>query len=259
MIRPQIKQTFNKLICTINKKIHNEESDMIKINEYQYNDIDELFSAFQQTLKPKSKDKPKFKDFTYADRDEYTVILKWLKENNYYIDLFPNVIQKQQSFQSFAYDEIRAYIRKQKQLDSKSSIKWSDRIELIESLNLLKKDDVVFQVEKSLDEIIKEISNGSFATQNRDEQLATLCNSIEYLLKNDKAKFNKINSAIFYDYFNNEDLQRFRKETQVFRHAAKGDIDKRRSWSDSKKQFYIRLGVNMITVLHNEMIKNNAT
>ncbi|HDE6159309.1 hypothetical protein KJC18_12170 [Mammaliicoccus sciuri] len=89
--------------------------------------------------------------------------------------------------------------------------------------------------------------------QNKDEQLATLCNCIEYLLKNEKAKFNKINSAIFHDYFDNDDLQRFRKETQIFRHAAKVDIDKRKSWSDDKKQFYIRLGVNLVTVLHNEV------
>lgn len=112
---------------------------MIQIGEYKYNDIDELFSAFQQTIKPKYTNKPKFKDFTYTDRDEYTLILKWLKENNYYINLFPNVIQKQQSFESFAYDEIRAYIRKQNALDARVSIKWADRIELIDSLKLIKK------------------------------------------------------------------------------------------------------------------------
>lgn len=227
---------------------------MIIIDDFKYNDIDELFSAFQQTLRPKYNEKPKFKDFTYADREEYNSILRWLKENNYYIDLFPNVIQKQQPFESFAYDEIRAYIRKKNNLDSSASIKWADRNELIDSFKLLKRDDNIFEIEKSLDEVIKEISSGVFSIQSKDQQLSILCNCIEYFLKNDNNSFNEINSEIFYNYFDNNDLKRFRKETQIFRHASKSVINERKLWSNDKKQFYIRLGINMITILHKSEI-----
>lgn len=226
---------------------------MIKVGEFIYNDVVELFSAFQQTLKPKYNNKPKFEDFTYEDREEYTVLLKWLKTNDYYIDLFPNVIQKQQPFKNFAYDEIRAYIRKQKGLNAGDSIKWADRIELIDSLKLLKKDDDLFRFEKSLEEIIKEVSNGNFDNKNEYDQLATLCNCVEYFLKNEKSKFNRIDSVMFYGYLDNEDLQRFRKETQIFRHASKNDIYQRKQWSKNKKQFYIRLGVNIITILYKNL------
>lgn len=225
---------------------------LIVLSNYEYEDIETLFASFQETLKPKRHGAKKFNDLTIEDEREYTEIIKWLKGKGYYIKQFPNVIQKQQSLNSFAYDEIRNYIRVNKNYGASDSIPWSDRRELITNLKLCKRGDhSSFDVNKDLDHIIKDISNGRghLDTQTVDDQLATLCNCIEYFLK-EKKKFKEISSDLFYGFLDNNDLKKFRKDTQIFRHATKETLEERRFWDDNRKKFYIRLGINMVTEIH---------
>lgn len=225
---------------------------LIILPNYEYEDIETFFASFQETLKPKRHGTKKFSDLTIEDEREYTEIIKWLKDRGYYIKQFPNVIQKQQSLKSFAYDEIRSYIRVNKGYDASGSIPWSERRELITNLKLCNRSNhSSFNVNKDLDYIIRDISNGRgyLDTQTVNDQLTTLCNCIEYFLK-EKNKFKVVSPDLFYGFLDNNDLKKFRQDTQIFRHTTKDTLEERRFWNDNKKKFYIRLGINMVTEIH---------
>lgn len=66
---------------------------MIKIEQYEYNDFDDLIESFKKTLEPKFEKANRFRysDFTISDEKEYKAILKWLLSNGYYIKQFGSV------------------------------------------------------------------------------------------------------------------------------------------------------------------------
>ena len=85
-------------------------------------------------------------------------------------------------------------------------------------------------------------------------RLLTLPDEIqEYLLK-EKSGFKEISSEIFYDFLDEEEVKKFRKDTHAFRHGNSEAIAERKSWSDSKKIFYVRLGIIIITNIYNKKI-----
>lgn len=230
---------------------------MINIGEYQYHDFNDLEESFKMTLEPKfgNRNRLMYTDLTIADEKEYKEILKWLLDNGYYIKQFPNVINKQTSLKRFAIDEIKAKIRKNKEYSSEDSIPWVDRRELINELEIIKKNsDPFFEVEEDLNTTINKIANGRGGLENQtiDDQLGTLNNCIEYLLK-EEGKFKDVSESVFYGFFNNKDIIKYRKDTHIFRHASNEALEERNKWHKDKKQFYIRLGIIMITAIYNDI------
>ncbi|EWA83251.1 hypothetical protein ACVCGQ_14745 (plasmid) [Staphylococcus aureus] len=230
---------------------------MINIDGYQYSDLADLIESFKKTLEPKFEKSNRFKytDFTISDEKEYKVILKWLLSNGYYIKQFPNVVKKQTPLERFAYDEIKAKIRAIKSYNSGDSIPWADRRALINELDIIKESgDTFFEVEKDLNNTINEIANGRGGLEHQtvDDQLGTLNNCIEYLLK-EEGKFKDVPESVFYDFLNNKDIMKYRKDTHIFRHASTEALEEKNKWSNDKKQFYIRLGVIMITAIYNDI------
>ena len=177
---------------------------MIKIEQYEYNDFDDLIESFKKTLEPKFEKSNRFRysDFTIADEKEYKAILKWLLSNGYYIKQFPNVVNKQTPLNRFAYDEIKAKIRVNKRYNPDDSIPWADRRELINELEIIKKNsDTFFEVEEDLNTTINKIANGRGGLEHQtvDDQLGTLNNCIEYLLKKE-GKFKEMSPNLFYGF-----------------------------------------------------------
>ncbi|RPA60697.1 hypothetical protein EF384_04430 [Aerococcus agrisoli] len=231
---------------------------MIYLENYTYENDDVVIGAFKETLKPKStKEKSVIcSDYTEKDFDEYSLIIKWLKENDYYILEFPNVIENQTDLKSFGYDMIRSKIKEETGITDR--ILWSDRRELIDNLTIVRKNDnPVFLFSEDILDMIAHISTnkGDFHTFSLDDQLVNLNNSIEYLLKTNK-EFVTIEPNIFYKYFSNEDIKRFRNETQVFRHSSPQAIDERNQWDEQKKKFYVRLGIIMVTNIYHSRLED---
>lgn len=229
---------------------------MIKIGEYQYNDFNDLEENFKRTLEPKFdiKNRLMYTDMTIDDNKEYEQILKWLLNNGYYIKQFPNVIQKQMSLKRFAYDEIKEKIRKNEGYSFEDSIPWFERRKLINELEIIKKsNDTFFEVEEDLNTTINKIANGRGGLEHQtvDDQLGTLNNCIEYLLKKG-GKFKDVSESVFYEFLNNTDIMKYRKDTHIFRHASTETLEEKSKWSNAKKQFYIRLGVIMVTAIYDD-------
>lgn len=223
---------------------------MIKVGSYHYENEEELLTRFKETLKPKYGVKhSNFSDYTFEDEEEYNTIMPWLKQNDYIIEEFPNVIRQQPDLKRFGYDMIRAEILKD-QLST--SVAWKDRREFIDSLHIRKANDFpAFIIEPELQEIIVEVANGrgELHTQSLEDQLATLNNCVEYFLKQN-GKFQDVNSIVFFDFFGQEEVKKFRRDTQIFRHATTETLKERNSWSREKKVFYCRLGILIVTNIY---------
>lgn len=122
-------------------------------------------------------------------------------------------------------------------------------------MEIIKKNsDTFFEVEEDLNTTINKIANsrGGLEDQTIDDQLATLNNCIEYLLK-EEGKFKDVPESVFYVFLNNKDVMKYRKDTHIFRHASTETLDEKMRWSNDKKQFYIRLGIIMITAIYKDM------
>src|SRR5699024_8681321 len=216
---------------------------MLTIDKYSYANEETVINEFKDTLKPKygGVKWDKFTDYTVADIEEYSAIMPWLKENEYYIEEFPNVIQQQLSLKEFGYDTIRNRIYNNRG-NTTGSVTWEERRQLIDALTIKKRKDFpAFKIKQEIKEIISEIScgKGELHTLVLDEQLSLLNNTIEYLLK-EKNGYKKINQEIFYEFINEEKIIKFRKDTHIFRQGSKEAISERREWSEEKKKFYAR-------------------
>jgi len=227
---------------------------MINLGNYNYKNDQSIINAFKEILKPKfgRNKSAKFSDYTNSDFEEYQEIMPWLKENDYYIEEFSNAIQNQVDLKTLGYDMIRNKI--QNELGNfTSSVRWDDRRQLIDSLNIKKRNDFpVFKLQTEIKEIIREVSSGKgkLHTLELDEQLALLNNTIEYLLKEENS-YKKISSKDFYGFIEEDEVKKFRNDTQVFRHGSSQAISERKNWSDDKKNYYARLGIIMITNIYN--------
>lgn len=222
---------------------------MIIIGDFEYVDEEQVIESFRDLLKPKYNSGG-FGDYSRMDSIEFSAIMEWLNENNFVIREFPNAIQRKMSLKSFGSDTIRSYI--QSKNPGLSKVAWSDRRALIDTLTIERKYvDSSFAVEDGIDDIMKEIAmgTGSFDNQSKENKLANLNNCVEYLLK-DKKKFRKVESYIFYDFLNESDVIKFRKETHVFRHHDREAIVSRNGWSERKKDFYIRMGIIIVTEVY---------
>lgn len=223
---------------------------MITINHYTYRDENDIIESFKNTLKPKYKSDTEFSDFNKQDHVEFQSIMGWFKENDYFIEQFPNVILQQLNLNAFGVDVIKGEIQK---TQTGTTVRWQDRRKLIDSLVIKRKQDFpAFQLNEDIQQIIENIleRKGEFYNMTKTEQLATLNNCIEYLLKDGK-NFKAVDSSLFYDYINENDIRRFRQETQVFRHHSKESIEERKLWIESKREFYIRLGLIIVMNLNN--------
>ena len=230
---------------------------MINLSNYRYKSHDAIIYSFKEILKPKyGGNKSKIhSDYWDSDFEEYQVIMPWLKKNDYYIEEFPNVIQNQVDLKTLGYDMIRNKVQFNSET-SAGSVAWEQRRQLIDSLTIKKRNDFpAFSIQTSVKEIIREVSigKGELHTLELDEQLVLLSNTIEYLLK-EKSGFKEISSEIFYDFLDEEEVKKFRKDTHAFRHGNSEAIGERKSWSDSKKIFYVRLGIIIITNIYNKKI-----
>ena len=228
---------------------------MISLENYKYENDDSIINAFKEVLKPKygGKKSDKFSDYIVSDFEEYQAIMPWLKENDYYIEEFPNAVQNQMSLKTLGYDMIRSRIQKEIE-DSTGSVSWEHRRQLIDSLNIKKRNDFpVFNLQTEVKEIIREVSigKGELHTLELNQQLALLNNTIEYLLK-EKNGYKPISKEVFYGFIGEDEVKKFRNDTQIFRHGSNQAISERNSWSDNMKSFYVRLGIIIITNIYNE-------
>ena len=224
---------------------------MIELENYIYNDENEVISRFKEMISPNNETNFKNKIFN----KEFQLIRQYLDNQGYRIAQFPNALHIPNTLHNFAYNQIRSYIQTKR--NSLGIVTWDERRILINELNFFNEDFVFQKVPDDLQTVIKKISlrDATWEQQTDDEKLRTIAEVIENLLKLSNGKFLSVDESNFYGLFTEEQLKNFRKQLQVFRHSHKQALEERESeFDESRKKFLIHLGI-VILIRLNEITK----
>ena len=227
---------------------------MIELENYIYNDENEVISRFKELISPNNETNFKNKIFN----KEFQLIRQYLDNQGYRIAQFPNALHTPNSLHDFAYNQIRSYIQTKR--NSGGTVTWDERRILINELNFLNEAFVFQKVPEDLQTIIKKISlrDATWEQQTDDEKLRTIAEVIENLMKLSNGKFLSVDESDFYGLFKEEQLKNFRKQLQVFRHSHKQALEERETeFDESRKKFLIHFGI-VVLIRLNEVTRGDV-
>lgn len=227
---------------------------MIELENYIYNDENEVISRFKELISPNNETNFKNKIFN----KEFQLIRQYLDNQGYRIAQFPNALHTPNSLHDFAYNQIRSYIQTKR--NSGGTVTWDERRILINELNFLNEAFVFQKVPEDLQTIIKKISlrDATWEQQTDDEKLRTIAEVIENLMKLSNGKFLSVDDSDFYGLFKEEQLKILRKQLQVFRHSHKQALEERESeFDESRKKFLIHFGI-VVLIRLNEVTRGDV-
>ena len=121
--------------------------------------------------------------------------------------------------------------------------------------DLEKEDDGRLFVNEELDELMRRIStrNAQFNEMALDERLKEIANLIENLLKKD-GKFIELNyDNISLGFINENDVRKFKKILQCFRHSSEESLEEREKYTENQKQFLVNLGLTICHLIYYEI------
>ena len=227
---------------------------MIELENYIYNDENEVISRFKELISPNNETNFKNKIFN----KEFQLIRQYLDNQGYRIAQFPNALHTPNSLHDFAYNQIRSYIQTKR--NSGGTVTWDERRILINELNFLNEAFVFQKVPEDLQTIIKKISlrDATWEQQTDDGKLRTIAEVIENLMKLSNGKFLSVDDSDFYGLFKEEQLKILRKQLQVFRHSHKQALEERESeFDESRKKFLIHFGI-VVLIRLNEVTRGDV-
>lgn len=90
------------------------------------------------------------------------------------------------------------------------------------------------------------LSSNDYRNFNDDEKIRYLNESIEFLLKNQRGKFEEIKKNMFFGLISNENCLEYRKMTHIFRHHSIECIENRKRLKDYDKKFLVNYGETIV-------------
>lgn len=235
--------------------IYEKYNDMINDIELNNNsislkvyDVEEAFSQFKQLIQPEGP-------HTSEDCVAFILICYYLNSLGYYIEQFPDYLARPTNLKFFADGNIKEKAREIYGVDYKGCVTWKSRKEVIKNLTIKINGETLVKTKPKLDEIFKKISNRnvSFDNMENNEKLQEICNVIENMLKIN-GEFMKIEyGKNTFELIQEEDVKRFRKMTQCFRHASEESIIERNKFSDEEKDFCINYGLTICQLIFNSI------
>lgn len=221
-------------------------------DEFWISDDQEAIDRFRELIEPYNPNNP-MKDI--SDNNEFIYICNYLNDKGYYIEEFPQFLERPTDRWTLSYDKIRKKIIERDGYDG--CVRWAARSAFVENLKILKKEK--YQMSYELDEIFKKVSTRSadFNKMISNEKLEAICNCIEYLLKPNKKsdKFIVLNYDDSCDYLSDEIVKGFRNKLECFRHSTEEDLKKRDEFTDNQKEFLINYGLLIMDFISKKLGK----
>ena len=217
------------------------------LKDYVYFDEIELIDEFKKFLIKVINN-----NITYDDEYKFVFFIFYLKDKSYYIEQFPNYLERpnyKAPLGYFVFAEMERNIDKKIFYGKRSII--NKKIEIINSLNIKKKKH---SAPEEIENLIKKIStrNADFVDMGEDEILKEICNGIEYLLNEDSKKkdnFIRLDISDNINIINDDKIRDFRKTLECFRHSSKGSIEERKKYSLFEKDMMIRYGIFVLETI----------
>lgn len=224
-----------------------QELSIYKSEEIWIYDEQDAIDSFKELIQPYNSNNA-IKD---AENDMIFIYLcNYLNDIGYYIDEFPNFLERPTNRWDLSYNKIRKKIIEKNGYSGK--VAWVDRRGYVENLKFIKKDK--YEVSDDVAKTLKIVSTrgAEFNNMSLDEKLEAICNSIEYLLKPHKKsdKFIVLDYTDTDGYLSDDIVKGYRNKLECFRHSTKEDIDKRANYTDSQKGFFINYGLVIIDYIN---------
>ena len=204
----------------------------------------------------------RFKILTYPSNEisedesmEFILLSFYLYNENYYIDIFPNFLERPTNLKDFSYS-IREYILENGG-SAGGTVTWASRRNMANSLQFIKKNNISINISDNLKEIFRNIStrNAEYQAMSNDEKLAEINNVIENILKVNGKWIELDYQAVTLGFLSNEVITNYRKLIHCFRHGAEEAIEERKSFTDNQKEFLINYGTTICEMIYNEIKK----
>lgn len=221
--------------------------------ELEVLDEKEAIDIFKDLLEPSSTDSRTDNDNGNEDI-EFILISFYLNQKGYFIDKFPEFLERPTSRYDLSNKKIRdKLLRANKELDG--VVPWQLRREYIADLEFIKRwqnVDLNEDAKRAIEEV--SLNKGDFNDKEDDEKLLLITNVIEYLLKDDKKqKFLNINYSECFELFNEKDIINYRKVLQDYRHSTKEAVKTRKNITENQKRFLINYGITIINYISSQL------
>ncbi|MGL4548378.1 hypothetical protein [Eubacterium aggregans] len=228
-------------------RIHNIFSGDEEVDDYEFElyDAEEAITKFRELCQP---------EVSFSDSEKkcwFYLTTYYLYKIGYEIKEFPRVLARPHVEPSdFTYGGIRNRIIAEGD-DDNGTVRYVVRRKFVASLNFELKSSHI-DIDNLIDQKFIEISNrqASFNKMSTDEKLAEIANLIENLLKKNGKFITLDYPKICFDYISNEIVTRYRKKMHCFRHATDEAIEKRNSYSEEQKNFFVDYGLTIVKVIH---------
>lgn len=221
--------------------------------ELEVLDEKEAIDIFKDLLEPSNTDSRTDNDNGNEDI-EFILISFYLNQKGYFIDKFPEFLERPTSRYDLSNKKIRdKLLRANKELDG--VVPWQLRREYIADLEFIKRwqnVDLNEDAKRAIEEV--SLNKGDFNDKEDDEKLLLITNVIEYLLKDDKKqKFLNINYSECFELFNEKDIIKYRKVLQDYRHSTKEAVKTRKNITENQKRFLINYGITIINYISSQL------
>lgn len=173
----------------------------------------------------------------------------YLWKNDYTLKQFPEFLERPTELDEFSRS-IRDYLFSIGKGRNGNMPYAERRLFASEGLEFIKIGGAVPIVE-TLNEMIEVITtrNARYTEMQIDEKLATILNIIENCLKQ-RGKYLQITDNDFFGLITNNDVVKYKKMLQCFRHYSEEAINERQLFTMSEKEFFENYGVTIINRFH---------
>lgn len=220
--------------------------------EYLVKDVEDLIEKWKKALYP-----------NYINDLEANICFGlmsfWLFKNEYIVEEYPKFLYRCKSNKEFSSNEL---YRKTKELygtkPDKNEVAWESRRDYIDSLTVKKRDKSIVFIDYDIETLLTKVStrDEEFNNMGLNEKLYAIRNAYENIGKIDgkfiKVPFEEITSG----YITSDLVNLFSKEIQCFRHGDVTMIEKRDSFSDEQKQFFVDFGLTLLSAYHRHLKLN---
>ena len=219
-----------------------DEPGETRDSDFEIYDVEEAITKFRDLCQPEN---------SYFN-DEMTcwfyLISYYLYKMGYEIKEFPHLLSKPpKNPRDFTYGQIRRKIISQHD-DNDGKVGYSIMRKYVEGLTF---EQTSKQIDESIGKRFMEISNrqASFNSMSTDEQLESIANLIENMLKIKEKYIEPDYTQICFEYISNESVKRYRSMLNCFRHAAESSIEERNSFTADQKNFLVDYGLIIIKAI----------
>lgn len=220
-------------------------------DEFWIYDEQDAIDKFKDLIQPYNPNNPMIDT---VNDNNFIYLCNYLNDIGYYIEEFPNFLERPTERWDLSYDKIRKKIIERDGYNGK--VAWASRSVFVENLKFIKKNK--HRVSDDVAKTLKIVSTrcAEFNNMSLDEKLEAICNSIEYLLKPHKKsdKFIVLDYTDTDGYLSDDIVKGYRNKLECFRHSTKEDINKRSNYTDSQKDFFINYGLVIIDYINRKMI-----